>query len=78
VTIVRFVQILVRGITLCQELIERIGPIVSRTLLADLSEFGPLNRRQIAALVGVAPRARDGGATQGKRRLLSSRVCSPD
>ena len=35
-----------------------VGPVVSRTLLADLPELGSLNRKQIAALVGVAPLAR--------------------
>ncbi len=38
-----------------------IGPVVSRTLLADLPELGRLHRKQIAALVGVAPLARDSG-----------------
>jgi transposase len=32
-----------------------VGPIASATLLAELPEFGSLNRKQIAALVGVAP-----------------------
>ena len=36
-----------------------VGPVVSRPLLADLPELGPLNRKQIAALVGAAPLARD-------------------
>ena len=34
--------------------------MVNRTLLADVPELGRLNRKQIAALVGVAPLARDG------------------
>jgi transposase len=38
-----------------------VGPVVSRTLLADLPELGQLNRKQIAALKGVAPFARDSG-----------------
>ena len=32
-----------------------IGPVISRTLLAELPELGQLNRKQIAALVGIAP-----------------------
>jgi transposase len=32
-----------------------VGPVVSRTVLAELPELGKLNRKQIAALVGVAP-----------------------
>ena len=42
-------------------------PVVSRTLLADVPELGHLNRKQIAALVGVAPLARDSGTLRGKR-----------
>lgn len=50
-----------------------IGPIVSRTMLAALSELGTLNRRAIAALVGVAPLNRDSGAWRGKRRIGGGR-----
>jgi transposase len=38
-----------------------VGPGVARTLLIDLPELGHLGRREIAALVGVAPFARDSG-----------------
>jgi transposase len=51
-----------------------IGPVVSRTLLADLPELGSLNRRQIAALVGVAPLARDSGTARGKRMVWGGRA----
>ena len=51
-----------------------IGPVVSRTLLADLPELGQLNRKQIAALVGVAPLARDSGTFRGKRRVWGGRA----
>ena len=44
-----------------------VGPVVSTSLMADLPELGTLNRRQIAALVGVAPFNRDSGAFRGKR-----------
>jgi transposase len=44
-----------------------VGPVVSRTLIGDLPELGTLNRKQIAALVGVAPLARDSGTLKGKR-----------
>ncbi len=40
---------------------------MSRTLRAYLPERGQLNRKQIAALVGVAPLARDSGACRGQR-----------
>lgn len=51
-----------------------IGPIVSRTLLADLPELGALNRKQIAALVGVAPLAKDSGTLRGKRMVWGGRA----
>ena len=38
-----------------------VGPALTFTLLAGLPELGTLNRRQIAALVGVAPLSRDSG-----------------
>ena len=38
-----------------------IGPVVSVTLLADLPELGTLDRKQVAALVGLAPINRDSG-----------------
>jgi transposase len=51
-----------------------VGPVLSRTLLADLPELGHLNRRQIAALVGVAPLARDSGTFKGKRLVWGGRA----
>jgi transposase len=44
-----------------------VGPHVSATLLIELPELGVLNRRQIAALVGVAPFNHDSGSMRGKR-----------
>ena len=46
-----------------------IGDQISLTLLAYLPELGTLNRRQIAALVGVAPFNRDSGTLRGKRTV---------
>lgn len=51
-----------------------IGPIVARTLLAELPELGQLDRRAIAALVGVAPFNRDSGRWQGKRSIYGGRA----
>jgi transposase len=49
-----------------------VGPVLSRTLVADLPELGTLSRQQIAALVGVAPLNRDSrhlaGPTHGVGR----------
>lgn len=50
-----------------------IGPVNSATLIAELPELGSLNRREIAALVGVAPIARDSGKTRGRRRIQGGR-----
>ena len=51
-----------------------IGPVNSRTLLADLPELGSLNHKQIAALVGVAPLNRDSGKWRGKRIVWGGRA----
>ena len=48
--------------------------MVSRTLLADVPELGHLNRKQIAALIGVAPLARDSGTLRGKRTVWGGRA----
>lgn len=51
-----------------------VGRVLSWTLLADLPELGTLNRRQIAALVGIAPFARDSGTMRGKRAIWGGRA----
>lgn len=43
-----------------------VGPIVARTLIAELPELGCLDRRQIAALAGLAPFTRQSGQWRGK------------
>ena len=50
-----------------------VGPVLSMTLLANLPELGTLNRKQIAALVGVAPLNRDSGLFRGKRMVWGGR-----
>ena len=50
-----------------------VGPQLSATLLIELPELGSLNRRQIAALVGVAPLNRDSGTMRGKRSTWGGR-----
>jgi len=50
-----------------------IGPVLSSTLVAELPELGTLNRKQIAALVGVAPINRDSGKMRGKRSVWGGR-----
>jgi len=51
-----------------------VGPVVTRTLLAELPELGDLTRRQIAALVGVAPINRDSGKMRGRRTIAGGRA----
>ena len=51
-----------------------IGPVASATLLAELPELGTLSRRQIAALVGVAPFNRDSGTWRGRRGIWGGRA----
>jgi transposase len=51
-----------------------VGPVTSRTLLADLPELGTLSREQIAALVGVAPVNRDSGRWTGTRFIAGGRA----
>jgi len=51
-----------------------VGKVLSATLLAELPELGKLNRRQIAALVGVAPYNRDSGTMRGKRSIWGGRA----
>jgi len=50
-----------------------VGKVLAFTLLSELPELGELNRKEIAALVGVAPINRDSGKLTGKRRIRSGR-----
>lgn len=50
-----------------------VGLIVAATLIAQLPELGRLNRRQIAALVGVAPFANESGDRKGYRSIRGGR-----
>ena len=50
-----------------------VGKVLAYTLLSELPELGQLNRKQIAALVGVAPMNRDSGAYKGKRFIRGGR-----
>jgi transposase len=50
-----------------------VGPILSLTLISGLPELGTLNRKKIAALVGVAPLNRDSGKFRGRRTIWGGR-----
>lgn len=54
--------------------VQGVGPVLSTTLLAGLPELGALGRKQIAALVGVAPLNRDSGRFRGKRVVWGGRA----
>jgi Transposase and inactivated derivatives len=54
--------------------VPEVGPVTSATILAMLPELGTLNRRKIAALVGVAPVNKDSGRRQKKRRVYGGRA----
>jgi transposase len=51
-----------------------IGKIIARTLLAELPELGALDRRKIAALVGLAPWTRQSGQWKGKSFIGGGRA----
>jgi transposase len=51
-----------------------IGQTIARTLIAELPELGMLGRRQVAALVGVAPFNRDSGRWRGRRSIAGGRT----
>jgi transposase len=50
-----------------------VGPVLISSLVAELPELGTLNRKQIAALVGVAPFNNDSGQSHGRRRIWGGR-----
>lgn len=50
-----------------------VGPVVASALVGYLPELGALNRKQIAALVGLAPFNRDSGRQRGKRMVWGGR-----
>ena len=49
------------------------GPIIARTLIAEMPELGTLDRRQIAALAGLAPWTRQSGQWKGKSLIGGGR-----
>jgi transposase len=51
-----------------------VGPVISRTLVAELPELGQLGHKQIAALVGLAPFTRQSGKWRGKSCIGGGRT----
>ncbi len=54
--------------------VKGVGPTTASTLLAQLPELGKLNRKQITALVGLAPINRDSGTMRGQRHIFGGRA----
>lgn len=50
-----------------------VGTVTSYTLLSEVPELGKLNRKEIAALIGLAPMNNDSGNSQGKRSIQGGR-----
>jgi transposase len=50
-----------------------VGDVTAHTLIADVPELGALTRREIAALIGVAPINRDSGTLRGRRMIAGGR-----
>ena len=51
-----------------------VGPVLACTLIALLPELGQMSRKQVAALVGVAPYAFDSGKLKGRRCIWGGRA----
>lgn len=51
-----------------------VGPVLARTLLAELPELGTLSHKRLSALVGVAPFNRDSGTFRGEREVWGGRA----
>jgi transposase len=51
-----------------------VGPVLARTLLAELPELGTLTHKRLCALVGVAPFNRDSGQRRRKREVWGGRA----
>jgi transposase len=51
-----------------------VGPVIARTLIADLPELGRLDRKEIAALAGLAPFTRRSGQWRGRSFIGGGRT----
>ena len=51
-----------------------VGPVIARTLIAELPELGQLSRKQIAALAGLAPFTRESGRWRGRSFIGGGRT----
>jgi transposase len=51
-----------------------VGPVLARTLLAEVPELGTLTHKRLAALIGIAPLNRDSGTLRGRRSIWGGRA----
>lgn len=54
--------------------VKGVGPAIARTIIAELPELGTLDRRQVAALVGLAPFTRQSGQWRGRSFIGGGRA----
>ncbi len=57
----------------CLQSVPGVGAVTALTLIAEMPELGVVNRKQIAALAGVAPYNRDSGHRTGRRHTFGGR-----
>jgi transposase len=53
--------------------VKGVGKVLAYTLISELPELGQLNRKKIAALVGIAPMNRESGSYKGQRKIRGGR-----
>jgi transposase len=57
------------GAAQCLQTLIGVGPVIAKTLLAELPELGHLSGKEIAALVGLAPATTESGKTKGRASI---------
>lgn len=62
------------GLSQLLDSVKGVGPTTIATLIAEVPELGKLSRREIGALIGVAPLNRDSGVMRGKRTIFGGRA----
>lgn len=72
--IAKHIQLHCQGLDQQLKAVRGVGPRTAATLVAELPELGKLSRRQISALVGVAPMNHDSGKLRGRRAIQGGRA----
>src|SRR5260370_15893135 len=71
----RHIQVHFADLSALLDSVKGVGKTTISTLIAEVPELGKLSRREISALIGVAPINRDSGRSRGKRTIFGGR-CS--